>query len=35
MEADNNGNAGFGFSAQPRVVKGPGAPYRDPYREYM
>jgi|LauGreDrversion4_2_1035121.scaffolds.fasta_scaffold1759529_1 hypothetical protein len=42
MEALNGGNAaagaggGFGFSAKPQVIANKnGAPYRDPYREYV
>ncbi len=30
-----NAGAGFGFSAKPQVIQGSGAPYRDPYREYV
>jgi hypothetical protein len=29
------GNMGYGFSAKPQVIRGNGAPYRDPYREYV
>ena len=35
MEAIGNNANGFGFSAKPQVIRGPNAPYRDPYREYV